>query len=54
MNTVERRRLVKAQVIDVQVAKTAVNASKRQRAEAVKVLSKDMAARHFNQLRAAS
>ncbi|HEY0939961.1 MAG TPA: hypothetical protein VGE08_07670 [Steroidobacter sp.] len=54
MNTLERRRLVKAQVIDVKVAKTAVSASKRQRAEAVKVLRKDMAAEHFNQLRAAS
>jgi len=53
MNTLERRRLVKAQVIDVKVAKAAVNASKRQRAEAIKVLRKDMAARHFNQLRAA-
>jgi hypothetical protein len=54
MNTLERRRLVKAQVIDVKVAKTAVNASKLQRAEAVKVLRKRMAAEHFNQLRAAS
>ena len=34
MNTLERHRLVKAQVIDVKVAKAAVNASKRQRAEA--------------------
>ena len=54
MNTLERRRLVKAQVVDVKVAKAAVNASKRQRAEAAKVLRKDMAAQHFNQLRAAS
>lgn len=54
MNTLERRRLVKAQVIDVKVAKAAVNASKRQRAEAIKVLRKDMAAQHFAQLRAAS
>ena len=54
MNALERRRLVKAQVIDVKVAKTAVNASKRQRAEAAKVLRKDMAAQLFNQLRAAS
>ena len=54
MNTLERRRLVKAQVIDVKVAKAAVNASKRQRAEAAKALRKDMAAQHFNQLRAAS
>ena len=54
MNPIERRRLVKAQVIDVKVAKAAVNASKRQRAEAIKVLRKDMAAKHFDQLRAAS
>jgi hypothetical protein len=53
MTTLERRRLVKAQVIDVKVAKAAVNASRRQRAEAVKVLRKDMAAQRFNQLRAA-
>lgn len=53
MNTLERRRLVKSQVIDVKVAKAAVNASKRQRAEAVKALRKDMAAKHFEQLRAA-
>ena len=54
MNTLERRRLVKAHVIDVKVAKTAVNASKRQRAEATKSLRKDMAAQHFATLRAAS
>ena len=54
MNTLERRRLLKAQLVDVKVAKTAVNASRRQRAEAVKALRKDMAAQHFNQLRAAS
>ena len=54
MNTFERRRLVKGQVIDVKVAKAAVNASRRQRAEAAKALRKAMAAQHFNQLRAAS
>lgn len=54
MNTLERRRLVKAQVIDVKVAKTAVNTSRRQRAEAAKVLRKDMAARHYATLRAVS
>ena len=54
MNTLERRRLVRAQVIDVKIAKAAVNASKRQRAEAAKVLRKDMAAKYFEQLRAAS
>jgi hypothetical protein len=54
MNSLERRRLVKGQVIDVKVAKAAVCASKRQRAEAAKSLRKAMAAQHFNQLRAAS
>jgi ribosome recycling factor len=54
MNTFERRRLVKAQVIDVKVAKAAVSTSRRQRAEAAKALRKDMAARHFESLRAAS
>ena len=54
MNTLERRRLVKAQVIDVKVAKAAVNASKRQRTEAIKSIRKDMAARNFATLRAAS
>jgi hypothetical protein len=54
MNTLERRRLVKSQVVDVKVVKAAMNASKRQRAEAVKVLRKDMAAEHFAHLRAAS
>lgn len=54
MNTLERRRLVKAQVVDVKVAKASVNASKRQRAEAIKAIRKDMAAQHFHQLRAAS
>jgi hypothetical protein len=54
MNTLERRRLVKGQVIDVKVAKAAVNASKRQRDEAAKALRKAMAAQRFNELRAAS
>lgn len=45
MNTFERRRLVKAQIIDVTVAKTAVHASRRQRAEAAKKLRKALAAK---------
>jgi hypothetical protein len=47
MNTLERRRLVKARVIDVKVAKAAVNESRRQRAEAAKALAKDLAAHSY-------
>jgi hypothetical protein len=45
MNTFERRRLIKGQVIDVTVAKTAVHDSRRQRAEAAKKLRKALAAK---------
>jgi hypothetical protein len=44
MNTFERRRLIKARVIDVTVAKTAVQQSRRQRAESAKALRKALAA----------
>ena len=54
MNTFERRRLIKAQIIDAKVAKAAVNASRRQRAEAAKSLRKDLAAHNYANLRAAS
>ena len=54
MNTLERRRLVKAELIDAKVAKAAVNASRRQRAEAAKTLRKDLAAHNYANLRAAS
>ena len=54
MNSLVRRQLVKARVIDVKVAKAAVNESRRQRAEAAKALRKDMAAERFANLRAAS
>jgi hypothetical protein len=47
MNTLERRRIVKAQVVDVVIAKTAVNKSRRQSAEAIRKLRKAMAAHHF-------
>jgi hypothetical protein len=43
MNTFERRRLVKGRVIDVTVAKAAVNDSRRQRDEAAKKLRKALA-----------
>ena len=44
MNNVERRQLVIARVIDVAVAKTAVNESRRRRSEAAKKLGKELAA----------
>jgi hypothetical protein len=44
MNNVERRQLVKAGVIDVSVAKTAINESRRHRNEAAKKLRKELAA----------
>ena len=47
MNTLERRQLVKARVIDVKVAKAAVNESRRQRSEAAKALLKDLAAARY-------
>lgn len=47
MNTLERRQLVKARVIDVKVAKASVNESRRQRAEAAKALRKDLAATRY-------
>jgi len=53
MNALERRRLVKARVIDVKVAKAAVNESRRQRVEAAKALRKDLAAHTYANLRAA-
>ena len=45
MNTFERRRLIKGQVIDVTVAKTAVHESRRQRVEAATKLRKALAAK---------
>ena len=44
MNNVERRQLVKARVIDVSVAKTTINESRRRRNEAAKKLRKELAA----------
>jgi hypothetical protein len=52
MNTLERRRLVRGQVIDVAIAKTAVNKSRLQRAEAGKSLRKQMAASRAASLQA--
>ncbi len=47
MNTQERRQLVRAQVIDVAIAKAAINKSRRERAEAAKELRKAMAKKQF-------
>jgi len=47
MNNMERRQLVKANVIDASIARTAVNESRRQRKEAAERLRKDMAAKNF-------
>jgi hypothetical protein len=47
MNTQERRRLVRAQIIDVGVAKAAINKSRRDRAAAAKDLNKAMAKSQF-------
>lgn len=51
MNTLERRQLVKGQIIDIAIAKTPISKSRRQRAEAAKKLRKDLAASRFAALR---
>jgi len=53
MNTFERRRVIKERVVDVAVAKTAVNESRRRRREAARKLQKDMAAARFGSSRQA-
>lgn len=52
MNTLERRQIVKGHVIDVAIAKAAINKSRRQRSEAAKKLRKAMAASHFASIQA--
>ena len=47
MNTLERRRMIKDQMVDVSIAKVAVNQSRRQRSDAAKKLRKAMAAGHM-------
>lgn len=47
MNALDRRRIAKNQVVDVAIAKVAINRSRRQRAEAAKKLRKEAAANHF-------
>jgi hypothetical protein len=50
MNTLERRQLVRGQVIDAAVAKVAINNSRRQRLEAEKALRKALAADRYKSL----
>jgi hypothetical protein len=45
MNTFERRRLIRGRVIDVNVAKAAINESRRQRVDAATKLRKALAAK---------
>lgn len=44
MNIVQRRQIMKGRIIDLAVAKTAVNRSRRERAEAARKLRKAFAA----------
>jgi hypothetical protein len=47
MKSLERRQLVRANVIDASIARAAVNKSRRERAEAAERLRKDFAAKKF-------
>lgn len=47
MNTLERRRMIKERMVDVAVAKTEMNASRRRRREAARRLQKSMVASRF-------
>jgi hypothetical protein len=49
MNTQERRKFVRAQIVDVNVAKAAINKSRRQRAAATRDLHKAMTNHQFAQ-----
>jgi hypothetical protein len=51
MNTLERRQIVRGQVIDLVVAKTAINKSRRERADGAKKLRKALAASRYAKLR---
>lgn len=46
MNTLERRQIVKGQIIDIAIAKTPISKSRRQRAEAAKKLRKEIGRAH--------
>lgn len=47
MNTLERRRIAKAQLIDVSVVKADLSQSRRQTADDTKKIRKDLAATRF-------
>ena len=51
MNTLERRQIARGQVIDLVVAKTEINKSRRERADAAKKLRKALAATRYAKLR---
>ena len=51
MNTLERRQIVRGQIIDLAVAKTEINKSRRERADAAKKLRKALAASRYAKLR---
>ncbi|HKU14444.1 MAG TPA: hypothetical protein VJQ52_08605 [Steroidobacteraceae bacterium] len=51
MNTLERRQIVRGQVVDLMVAKTGVSESRRERADAAKKLRKALAANRYAKLR---
>jgi hypothetical protein len=51
MNILERRQIVRGQIIDMAVAKTAVTKSRRERADAAKKLRKAFAASRYAKLR---
>lgn len=51
MNTLERRQIARGQVIDLVVAKTEINKSRRERADAAKRLRKALAASRYAKLR---
>ena len=51
MNTLERRQIVRGQIIDLAVAKTSINKSRRERADATKKLRKALAASRYAKMR---
>jgi hypothetical protein len=51
MNTLERRQIVRGQIVDMAVAKTAINKSRRERDDAAKKLRKALAASRYAKLK---
>jgi hypothetical protein len=47
MNALKRRQLAEANVVDAEIARVAINRSRRMRAEAAARLRKEMAAKNF-------